>query len=89
MTEETLLQIGRESVFVAMQVAAPMLVCGLVAGLAISLLQAVTQVQEATLSFIPKIIAVGAAFLIAMPWMIDKMVQFTNVLMGDFRVFIR
>ncbi len=89
MTEETLLQIGRESVFVAMEVAAPMLICGLLVGLVISLLQAVTQVQEATLSFIPKIVAVAAAFVIAMPWMIDKLVQFTNVLMGDFRVFIR
>ncbi len=62
---------------------------GPVMGVAISVLQAVTQIQEATLSFVPKILGVAVAFLIFMPWMIQKLVKFTTVLFGDFRVFIR
>ncbi len=89
MSEELLLQIGRNAVWTALQVSAPMLLIGLLAGLAVSLLQAVTQIQEATLSFIPKIVGVALAFLVFMPWMIHKVVAFTLLLLGDFRGFIQ
>ena len=89
MTEETLLMLGRQSMWITLQLAGPMLLFGLVAGVTISILQAVTQIQEATLSFIPKILGVGAALLLFMPWMIQKIVHFTTFVLGDFRYFIR
>ena len=89
MNEDLLLQLGRETMLTAMQVAAPMLLFGLVAGVTISLLQAVTQIQEATLSFIPKILGVAVALLLFMPWMLQKLVYFTTYLYGDFRRFIQ
>jgi flagellar biosynthetic protein FliQ len=89
MNEEMLINIGREALMVALQVGGPLLLLGLIAGLTISILQAVTQIQEATLSFIPKILGVALAFLIFMPWMIQKLVRFTTFLLGDFRVFIQ
>jgi flagellar biosynthetic protein FliQ len=89
MSEDMLMRLGRETLMVSLQVGGPMLIAGLVLGLGVSILQAVTQVQEASLSFIPKILGVGVAFLLFMPWMIDKMVRFTTYLLGDFRLFIQ
>lgn len=89
MTEEMLIQLGRDALLVSLQVAGPLLAVGLIMGLAVSVLQAVTQIQEATLSFIPKILGVALAFLLFMPWMIQKLVRFTTFLLGDFRMFIR
>ena len=89
MNEDLLMQLGRETMLTAMMVAAPMLLFGLVAGVSISLLQAVTQIQESTLSFIPKILGVAVALLLFMPWMLQKLVYFTTYLYGDFRRFIQ
>ncbi len=89
MSEELLINLGRDALMVGIQVAGPMLLMGLVAGLTVSVLQAVTQIQEATLSFVPKILAVALALLLFMPWMIQKMVRFATVLFGDFSVFIQ
>ncbi len=61
-----------------LMVSAPMLAFGLIVGLIISLLQAVTQVHEMTLTFIPKIVAVATALLIFLPWMINLIVDFTT-----------
>ncbi len=88
MSEELLIHLGREAVMTMLQVAGPLLLCGLAAGLSISILQAVTQIQEATLSFIPKIVAVCAALLFFLPWMIQKLVHLTLFLYTDFRIFI-
>lgn len=89
MSEEVLINLGREAVLLVIQVAGPLLMCGLVAGLTISILQAVTQVQEATLSFIPKIVGVAVAFVFFLPWIIQKLVRFTTVLFSDFDAFIQ
>jgi len=89
MSEELLINLSREAVMLGLQVAGPMLLLGLIAGVTVSVLQAVTQIQEATLSFIPKILAVALALMLFMPWMIQKLVEFTTVLLGDFRMFIR
>ena len=59
-------------------VSAPMLLLGLIVGLAISILQAVTQVHEMTLTFIPKILAVAVALLLFLPWIITQLVDFTT-----------
>ena len=89
MSEQMLINLGRDALWTALQVAGPMLLCGLIAGLTVSVLQAVTQIQEASLSFIPKILGVSVALLIFMPWMIQKLTRFTTVLFGDFNAFIR
>jgi len=63
---------------VTLLVAAPMLGFGLIVGLVISIFQAVTQINEMTLTFVPKILAVAAALLIFLPWIINTMVDFTR-----------
>jgi flagellar biosynthetic protein FliQ len=68
--------IGREALTVTMMVAAPMLAFGLIIGLIISIFQAVTQINEMTLTFVPKILAVAVALLIFLPWMINVMTDF-------------
>jgi flagellar biosynthetic protein FliQ len=80
MTPEAVLDIGTQGLLVAAKLAAPLLITALVVGFAISLLQSITQVQEVTLSFVPKIVAVGIALLIAGNWMISEIVQFTHTM---------
>ena len=69
--------LARNAIMVAMLIAAPMLVVALLVGLIVSILQTMTQVQEQTLSFVPKLIAVGATMLIALPWMLQLLVEYT------------
>jgi len=78
MTTEWVLGLGREAIVLALSVAAPMLILGLITGVSISILQAVTQVQEMTLTFIPKILAVAIGLLIFLPWIINRLVTFTT-----------
>ncbi|MEE2816095.1 MULTISPECIES: flagellar biosynthesis protein FliQ [unclassified Microbacterium] len=80
MSPEAVLDIGTQGLLVAAKLAAPLLITALVVGFAISLLQSITQVQEVTLSFVPKIVAVGLALLIAGNWMISEIVQFTEMM---------
>ena len=63
---------------VGLKVSLPVLLVGLVVGLVISVFQAVTQIQEQTLSFVPKLIAVSVAFLVALPWMLEMMIRYTT-----------
>ncbi len=78
MTAEYVLALGREAVGLVLMVSGPMLLFGLIVGLSISILQAVTQIHEMTLTFIPKILAVCAALVIFLPWMITIIVDFTR-----------
>lgn len=77
MTTEFIMGLGREAVTLVLLVAAPMLGFGLVVGLVVSIFQAVTQVHEMTLTFIPKIVAVAVALIIFLPWMISIITDFT------------
>ena len=77
MDEGTVIYIGSQAMKTALYVAGPVLGFGLLTGLVISVLQAVTQIQEMTLTFIPKIIAVAAAVAIFGPWMLRVMTEFT------------
>ena len=77
MTTTDAVQLAREAMLVALLLAAPMLGFGLLVGLFVSIIQAVTQVNEMTLTFIPKIIAVMAALAIFMPWIMQIIVEFT------------
>ena len=69
---------GREALGIALELSAPLLVVGLVVGLSVSIVQALTQIQEQTLSFIPKIIAVVGTLLLLMPWMLSTIVEYTR-----------
>jgi flagellar biosynthetic protein FliQ len=83
MTVEYVLALGREAISMTLMIAAPMLVLGLIVGVTISILQAVTQIQEMTLTFVPKIIAVAVALLVFLPWIISRLVTFTTHLYGN------
>ena len=78
MTPDQAIQIAREAMIITLLLAAPMLGFGLLVGLVVSIFQAVTQINEMTLTFIPKIIAVAAALAIFMPWLIRTLVDFTT-----------
>ena len=78
MTPEFVVSLGSEAIKLALLLSAPLLGVGLVVGLLIAVLQATTQIQEMTLSFVPKILAVLLALLVAAPWMLDKMTYFTS-----------
>ncbi|TFD21725.1 flagellar biosynthesis protein FliQ [Cryobacterium sp. TMS1-13-1] len=78
MNTNAVLDIGLQALILAAKLSAPMLITALVVGFAISLLQSITQIQEVTLSFVPKAIAVSFALLICGHWMISESVAFTN-----------
>lgn len=80
MTPESVIQFGQHALYVAMLVAAPMLLTALAVGLLIGVIQAATQINEMTLSFIPKLIAMALVGLITGPWMLRTLVQFTQQL---------
>ncbi|MDI6100651.1 flagellar biosynthesis protein FliQ [Actinoplanes sp. NEAU-A12] len=77
MTDTLVIEIAMQSMIVAAKMSAPVLLTALGVGFAISLFQSVTQIQEATLSFVPKAIAIGAALLLTGNWMLREMMTFT------------
>lgn len=77
MTPETVLDVGQHALYVMMLVAAPLLLSALAIGLFIGMFQAATQINEMTLSFIPKLIALALALLVAGPWMLHTLIDFT------------
>ena len=78
MTPETVMTIATQAMKMTLLLAGPLLLVALVAGLAISLFQAATQINEMTLSFIPKIIAVFIAIIIAGPWMLNLLLDYVR-----------
>lgn len=87
MSPETALDVFREALITALLIASPMLGVGLVIGLLVSIVQAVTQIHEMTLTFIPKMIGVVLALLIALPWMLHLMLRYAGTLFGDLGSF--
>lgn len=81
MTPEQITHIVRQMLFTALEVATPFLLIALVIGVVISLIQSMTQMQEMTLSFVPKMIAMAAAVAIFFPWMLKILTKFTNNLL--------
>ncbi len=76
--EAQFVALGVETLKLALILSLPMLMAGLIAGLAISIFQATTQINEMTLSFIPKILVVAVVMIITMPWMMNQMIDFTT-----------
>jgi flagellar biosynthetic protein FliQ len=79
-TPESIMEIGQHALYVAMLVAAPLLLTALAVGLLVGVIQAATQINEMTLSFIPKLIAMALVALITGPWMLRLLVQYTHQL---------
>jgi len=77
-TPQSVVDLGREALTITLMVSAPPLLAGLAVGLTISIFQAVTQIQEFTLTFIPKILAVFVATMIFLPWMLQVFLGFTT-----------
>jgi flagellar biosynthesis protein FliQ len=83
MTDVDVIHIGLQAMMLAAKLGAPVLLTALAIGFAISLFQSVTQIQEATLSFVPKAIGIGVALLISGNWMLHELVSFTTTLYGQ------
>jgi flagellar biosynthetic protein FliQ len=78
MNPESVMDIGQAALILAAKLCAPLLITALVVGFTISLLQSITQVQEMTISFVPKLAAVGIALFVCGNWMIAELISFTN-----------
>lgn len=89
MTEELVMRLGQDALKTTAMIAAPMLGAALVVGLIVSIFQAITQINEATLTFVPKMIIIGLVLVLAGPWMIDVMSQYTIGLFENMSVFVR
>ncbi len=89
MTPEFVIGFARQSIELTMSISLPMLGVGLAVGVVVSILQAATQIQEMTLTFVPKIIAVFLALLISFPWVMDKMITFTQDVFLNFPQYIK
>lgn len=83
MNESLVLALAKETLWVTFLVSAPLLGVTLVIGLVVSIFQAVTQINEMTLTFVPKIVGVFVALVIFGPWMLETVVSFTTVLFGN------
>jgi flagellar biosynthetic protein FliQ len=86
---DTAVELGRQALYVTLQLSIPLLMVGLVVGLVVSIVQAVTQIQEQTLSFVPKILAVVGILFALLPWMILIIVNYTEDLFRSLDRFFR
>nr|WP_319494898.1 flagellar biosynthesis protein FliQ [uncultured Desulfobacter sp.] len=89
MTPEFVIAFAQQAITLTILLAMPMLGLGLVAGLTISVFQAVTSIQEMTLTFVPKILAVFIGLLFAAPWMMEKLTAFTTNIINNIPMYIR
>jgi flagellar biosynthetic protein FliQ len=89
MTPEFVVNFAQEAIKVTILVSMPMLVLGLIVGLAISIFQAVTQIQEMTLTFVPKILIVLVALLFFASWMLEQLMTFTTTTINQIPFYIR
>jgi len=80
MSHQFVIDLSREAILTALMVAMPMLVIALGVGLLVSVIQSVTQIQEQTLTFVPKLILVGGAFIIGLPWLLQILIKYTTSL---------
>ena len=88
MTPETITTIGQQALWVTMMLAAPLLLSALAVGLLVGMFQAATQINEMTLSFIPKLLVLVGALVAAGPWMLSLIINFTKQLIGQIPALI-
>lgn len=89
MSQQFIIHLGREVFLTAVMVASPMLIAGLIVGVSISVVQTATSIQEQTLTFIPKIIAVVVSLILFMPWMMNTLLDFSVELINNIPNYIR
>ncbi|GFR35592.1 flagellar biosynthesis protein FliQ [Thermobrachium celere] len=89
MSENFIQYIGKEAIFTALKIAAPILIVSMLVGLIISIFQAVTQIQEQTLTFVPKMISIIIILLILGPWMLKTMVNFIQTMINNMILITR
>ena len=83
MDPQDAIDLGREAIITALMIGSPVLLVGVVIGLLIGLVQAVTQIQDQTLSFVPKIIAMIGALAICLPWLLERMMEYSQDLITN------
>ena len=79
---DTAMELGRNALWITLLIAAPVLIIGLAVGLLIAFFQAVTQLQEQSLTFVPKIAAMIVAAVVVLPWVSERIVEYTREMMG-------
>ena len=89
MTEDIVLSIGRDAIWTTVLISAPLLLSALVVGLVVSIIQAVTQINEATLTFIPKMLTIVIMMVILAPWMTQIMTSYTTELFTSLPNYVR
>lgn len=88
MTPEFVIGFARQAIELTLTISLPLLGIGMIVGIFVSVLQAATQIQEMTLTFVPKIIAIFVALLLFFPWIMDKMITYTRDLLINFPSYI-
>ncbi len=83
------IKIARDTIWVIVETAVPILVVSMVVGLIVSLFQTLTSIQEQTLTFVPKLLAILITILLMGSWILSEIVEFMNLLWGDFTQYIR
>jgi flagellar biosynthesis protein FliQ len=81
MHDQFVVDLTRQALLMALQLAAPFLLTALVLGLLVGILQSLTQIQEQTLTFVPKLVIMGIVFVVALPWMLQSLVEYTRVIL--------
>lgn len=89
MSEDFVMNIGSEALKTIMYIAGPMLVAAMVVGIIVSVLQAITQINESTLTFIPKMLAVVLVLVVMGPWMLETLQTYATQIFGNFGDWIR
>jgi flagellar biosynthetic protein FliQ len=88
MTPEGIMSLGRHAIEVTLMISAPMLLAALAVGLIVSIFQAATQINEATLTFIPKLIALFVVLIVAGPWMLTIMLDYMREMLGNIPMYV-
>jgi len=89
MSPDLVVDIAKDAIEITLYLSLPLLGIGLIVGLLVSVFQAVTQIQEATLTFVPKILATFISLIFLLPWMMDKMMSFTEQIIINIPRYIR
>ena len=83
MDAQTAIDLGREAIVVTLLISSPVLVAGTVVGLVVGLFQALTQIQEQTVAFVPKLVAMLVVLSLTLPWLLIKMVEYSRDVIGS------
>ena len=83
MEPQDAIDLGRQAIFFTLLISSPIMLAGLLVGLTIGLLQAITQIQEQTVAFVPKLVTMVLVLSLALPWLINQMVQYSHDLIAN------